>query len=68
MRLLITLQAAIGFALFSIAITYLLSVYNALQRATALALAVASYVGREADEDHVDLICRAVTTAATPSS
>jgi hypothetical protein len=56
LRLLITLQAASGFALFSIAITYLLSVYNALQRATALALAVTCYVGREADEDPVDLI------------
>lgn len=64
LRLLTTLQAAIGFALFSIAITYLLSVYNALQRATALALAVASYLGRVGDEDPVDLVCRTVTTGS----
>jgi hypothetical protein len=35
LRLLITLEAGLGFALFSIPITYVLSVYNALLRATA---------------------------------
>jgi hypothetical protein len=38
LRLLMTLEAGLGFALFSISITYVLSVYGALLRATALAL------------------------------
>jgi hypothetical protein len=60
LRLLMTLEAGLGFALLSISITYVLSVYGALQRATALALQVATFIGRQTDEDPVDLICRTV--------
>ncbi len=45
LRLLITLEAGLGFALFSISITYALSVYGALLRATALARACPEFRG-----------------------
>lgn len=60
LRLLMTLEAGLGFALFSISITYVLSVYGALLRATALALQIATFIGRQGDEDPVDVICRTV--------
>ncbi len=60
LRVLITVEAGLGFALFSIAITYVLSVYGALLRATALALQITSFVGRQAGEDAVDVVCRTV--------
>lgn len=60
LRLLTAIEAAFGFALFTVAITYLLSVYNALRRATALALNISQFVGRQAGEDAVDVIARAV--------
>ncbi len=60
LRLLITLEAGLGFALFSISITYVLSVYNALLRATALALRISGFIGRQAGEDAVDVVCRSV--------
>lgn len=62
LRLLITLEAAIGFALFSVSVTYLLSVYNALLRATSLALAITTFLGRQSDEDGIDVVCRSVCT------
>jgi hypothetical protein len=64
LRLLITLEAAVGFALFSIAITYLLSVCSALLRATSLALTTTVFLGRQAGEDGVDLVCRSVRTGS----
>jgi hypothetical protein len=62
LRLLVTLQAAIGFAVFSASITYLLSVYSALLRATSLALNITTFLGRQANEDAVDLLCRSART------
>ncbi len=62
LRLLITVKAGLGFALFSIGITYVLSVYGALLRATALALHITSFIGRQAGEDAVDVVCRSVKT------
>lgn len=44
--------------------TYLLSVYNALLRATSLALAVTTFLGRRSDEDGIDVVCRAVCTGS----
>lgn len=58
LRLLMVVEAAFGFALFTVAITYLLSVYNALRRATALALNISQFTGRQAGEDAVDVIAR----------
>ncbi len=60
LRLLMTLEAGLGFALFSISITYVLSVYSAPLRATALALQITTFIGRPGDEDPVDVICRTV--------
>lgn len=62
LRLLITVEAGLGFALFSIGITYVLSVYGALLRATALAVHITSFIGRQAGEDAVDVVCRSVKT------
>jgi hypothetical protein len=56
LRLLITLEAGLGFALFSISITYVLSVYGALLRATALALQIATFIGRQAGDDAIDVV------------
>lgn len=64
LRLLVTLEAAAGFALFSISITYVLSVYGALQRATGLSLSISRFVGRGSGEDPIDLVCRAVCTSS----
>lgn len=44
-RLLIVTEAGLGFALFTVAVTYLLSIYNGLQRSTALAAEISSYLG-----------------------
>ena len=46
-RLLMVTEAALGFALFTVAVTYLLSIYNALQRSTALAAEISSYLGED---------------------
>lgn len=62
LRLLTVVEAAFGFALFTVAITYLLSVYNALRRATALALNISQFVGLQAGEDAVDVVARAVAS------
>lgn len=57
-RLLTTVEAALGFALFTVAITYLLSVYGAIQRATALSLEIARFVGRSGDGAPFGVLCR----------
>ena len=44
-RLLMVTEAALGFALFTVAVTYLLSIYSALQRSNALAAEISSYLG-----------------------
>jgi hypothetical protein len=64
LRLLVTLEAAVGFAVFSASITYVLSVYSALLRATSLALSITTYVGRQANEDGVDVLCRSIRTGS----
>lgn len=64
LRLLVTLEAALGFALFSVSVTYLLSVYGALLSATSLALTITSFIGRQAGEDGVDVVCRSVCTGS----
>jgi hypothetical protein len=64
LRLLSTLEAAMGFALFTVSIAYLLSVYNALRQATSLALEISHFVGRHVGEDPVDLIERMTQSGA----
>ncbi len=52
LRLLSVAEAALGFALFTVAvaITYVLSVFSALQRSTSSALEVARYLHAEFDD------------------
>lgn len=50
LRLLSVTEAAMGFALFTVAITYLLSVFNALQRSTSLALEISRYLHARHDD------------------
>jgi hypothetical protein len=45
LRLLSVTEAALGFALFSVSIAYVLSVYNGLRSSTALALEISRYLG-----------------------
>ena len=49
-RLLSVVEAGCGFALFSVSVTYLLSVYAALQRSTALAVEVSRYLHTRSDD------------------
>jgi hypothetical protein len=50
LRILSVTEAAMGFAVFTVAITYLLSVFNALQRSTSLALEVSRYLHARSDD------------------
>lgn len=61
-RLMAVIEAGFGFALFTAAVSYLLSVYNALNRSTTLALATSRFVGRRDGENPVTLLI-AVTQA-----
>lgn len=63
-RLLAVAEAGIGFALFTVAVTYLLSVYNARNQSTALALAISRLVGRRDGEDPVSLLIATAKTTA----
>lgn len=56
LRLVSVLEAAHGFTIITLAITYLLSVYSALNRTTALALEISRFVGRADGKDPVDLL------------
>ncbi len=56
LRLVAVSEAAHGFMLFSVGITYLLSIYAALNRTTALALEISRFVGRGDGGDPVDLL------------
>lgn len=66
LRLVAVVEAAHGFMLFSVAVTYLLSIYAALNRATALALEISRFVGRGDGGDPVDLLI-AMTRAGAES-
>jgi hypothetical protein len=48
LRLLAVTEAALGFALFTVSITYLLSVYSAVRQATSLALEISRFMCRAA--------------------
>lgn len=60
LRLLTTVEAALGFALFSASIAYVLSVYGALQQSTSLALEISRYIGTDDHQDPVDVLIDAV--------
>lgn len=63
-RLMAVIEAGGGFALFTVAVTYLLSIYSARNQSTALALAISRLVGRRDGEDAVSLV---VATAKVSS-
>jgi hypothetical protein len=55
-RLMAVAEAGLGFALFTVAVTYLLSVYTARNDSTTLALAISRFVGRRDGEEPVSLL------------
>jgi hypothetical protein len=55
-RLMAVIEAGLGFALFTISIAYLLSVYSARNEAAALSVAISRYVGRTEGDDPVSLL------------
>jgi hypothetical protein len=56
LRLVAAAEAALGLVLVTAAVTYLLSVNSALNRATALALATSRFIGRRDGADPVDVL------------
>ncbi len=64
-RAIMVAAAASGFVLITIAITYLLSVYSALERMTALAFEIHRFIGRSDGQTPVDVVTLAVSTDST---
>ncbi len=56
LRFVSVLEAAHGFMLFSVAVTYLLSIYTALNRSTALALEISRFLGRDEGKEPADVL------------
>lgn len=61
-RLMAVVEAGLGFALFTVAVTYLLSVYSARNESTGLAVAVSRFVGREEGQDPAKLLTTVART------
>lgn len=55
-RLLAVTEAGFGFAIITVAVSYLLSVYSARNQATILSLSVFRFIGRGDSEDPVSLL------------
>lgn len=64
LRFVSVLEAAHGFMLFSVAITYLLSIYSALNRSTALALEISRFLGRDEGQEPADLLIAMASSGA----
>ena len=58
LRMLMIVEAGLGFALFSISVAYLLSVYDALQRTNALSLEISRYLDLDEECDAIDALIR----------
>ena len=56
LRLLTTLEAGWGFALFTVTLGYLISVYNALLSSAAVAVSISTFLGRRHGNDALDLL------------
>jgi hypothetical protein len=65
LRIVSTVEAAGGFALFSFAISYLISIYSALSNATSQAVEIWNMVGRQDGNDPVDVLIAATRDAET---
>ncbi|MFC4637910.1 potassium channel family protein [Deinococcus hohokamensis] len=61
-RLVIVLASAMGFILITVAVTYLLSVYAALERMSALAFEIHHFIGRSEGMGPVEVLKRAAQT------
>jgi hypothetical protein len=68
LRLLTTTEAALGFAVFSVSIAYLLSVYGALRQSKALALEISRFLDLDHQPDGLQVLCRPSGTAVRTSS
>jgi hypothetical protein len=55
-RLMAVIEAGTGLTLFTVSITYLLSVYSARNESAALAVAISRFVGRSEGDDPVSLL------------
>lgn len=63
-RMLAFIEAGAGFGLFTAGISYLLSVYNARNQATTIALAISHLVGRRDGRDPIDLVAQTATSGS----
>lgn len=61
-RLMAVVEAGLGFALFTVSVTYLLSVYSARNQATALAVAVSRFIGRSDGQSPAALLASVTRT------
>ncbi|WP_291426333.1 potassium channel family protein [Deinococcus sp.] len=61
-RVIMVAAAGSGFVLITIAITYIPSVYSALERMTALAFEIHRFIGRSDGQTPVDVVVLAVST------
>ncbi len=66
LRFVSVLEAAHGFVLFTVAVAYLLSIYSALNRSTALALEISRFVGRAEGKEPADALIAMAHSGAEP--
>jgi hypothetical protein len=64
-RVMAVIEAGLGFALFTVSITYLLSVYSARNESAGLSLAISRYVGSDEGDDPVSLLIGVAQSSAT---
>lgn len=55
-RLLAVAEAGFGFAIITVSVTYLLSVYSARNQATIVAVAISRFIGRRDGADPIDVL------------
>jgi hypothetical protein len=63
-RLMAVVEAATGLTLFTVSITYLLSVYNARNESAGLSVAISRFVGRSEGDDPVSLLIGVARSSA----
>ena len=63
-RLIAVIEAATGLTLFTVSITYLLSVYNARNESAGLSVAISRFVGRSEGDDPVSLLIGVARSSA----
>jgi len=63
-RMLAVIEAGFGFALITVSVSYLLSVYSARNQATVVALTISRFIGRREGRDPVELLIGASRSGA----